>query len=1190
MVHAFLSLFAFLARGNLPQEAPELAAFESLFDGTTLEGWSGDPRFWRAEEGAIVGESSAANPCERTTYLVYGGGDFADFELRLEFRIETGNSGIQLRSRRVGRFDVAGYQADLEAGTATLGTFYEQYGRGVLAALGTRVVLAPEGVSSAQRFADEAECLRNVRAGDWNEMRVLARGNELALEINGRPTASVVDEAPAQARSSGLLALQLHAGPPMKVAFRNLRIRDLGGRRDERSSSLPQWIWIDESPSDHEEAWFRKDFTLAGEIGSAILFGSADDRMEVYLNGRLAAVADDWRYFFDLNVREFLVSGSNSILVWVQNDADAAGLCLDLRLADASGARSNLSTNDTWWARGSEARDWRESASAETGWKRALSFGPLGTPPWGKPLRSPLGTPEPSLSAGDLRLPSGFRAELLYSVPRARHGSWISLARDDRGRLFASDEAGYLFRVTPPPLGTSAGTRVERIDLDLGEAQGLLYAFDALYVVVNGRTGRWRTGLYRVRDLDHDDRFDSVELLEPLDGSGEHAPHAVVLGPDGASLYLIGGNQGDVPSVCQRLRARPVYEADSLLPQEPDPNGHPPGASVSGGWLARTDPDGRTWELVAVGLRNAYDLVFDSCGEAFTFDSDLEWDYGLPWYRPTRVLHLVSGADYGWRHGSGKWPEYWPDTLPAILDVGPGSPTGMVHAGELAFPPEYARSLLVGDWAFGRIQRIDLEPSGASFRARVEPFLEGRPLPVCDLVAGQDGALYFVTGGRGLQSGLYRVAFAGEAPAVRPAEEEDPAFARARSERRDLEAFHGVRDPRAIERAWSALASPDPFLRHAARTAIESQDVELWSERALAEPDRRAALAAWLALARSRRAEFGPPLLERILALFARGLEEGEELEALRVLDRILTGLGPFDDDSLARTRSRLEARFPSGRERIDRELASLLVYTRSTLLAPRALAKIAAATTDEEALAYAFLLRLVQVGWTPEARRTYFAWLKEAAETMRGGESLRNYVLVARDEALGGLGADEHAALGELGLPLPRSRLYRGTSAPLVREWTLPELLPHLGGLEHGRDPARGKALFERASCLQCHRMGGEGGSGGPDLSTAGARFSARDLLEAILRPSKTVSDPYQDTEVWTKDDRLFVGTVLAEDADRLTLRTRPPEESLLVIEKREIDLRRPTPVSRMPEGLFDTLELEEILDLVAFVLAGVP
>jgi hypothetical protein len=247
------------------------------------------------------------------------------------------------------------------------------------------------------------------------------------------------------------------------------------------------------------------------------------------------------------------------------------------------------------------------------------------------------------------------------------------------------------------------------------------------------------------------------------------------------------------------------------------------------------NPDGTGLELFCYGFRNEFDICFNDQGELFTYDADMEWDIGSPWYRPTRVNHCVSGADYGWRSGSGKWPNYYPDSLPTTLDIGPGSPTGVVAGTGAKFPAKYQHAIYINDWTYGTMWAIHLESKGASYLATKEEFVFGKPLPLTDLVIHpQDGAMYFAVGGRKSQSGVYRVTYVGEestAPVKATPLDEEARMRHA------IEALHiGSADPqKALATAWGYLSHSDRHVRNAARVAIEKLPVELWQEKALSE-------------------------------------------------------------------------------------------------------------------------------------------------------------------------------------------------------------------------------------------------------------------------------------------------------------------------------------------------------------------
>jgi len=213
----------------IPASSPILAAadndgFVEMFNGRNLEGWEGKPGWWRVEDGAITSESTPEKPCPTAHYLMWRGGLPADFDLRLEFKLVGGNSGIQFRSRELPEFDTSGYQADIEDGEQWTGCLFE-HTRGGVAMRGENVVIAPDGKKTVTALGDPEQLLKQVRRHDWNSYRIVARGSEITLEINGTVMARVVDRQEGVAAKAGVIALQMHPGPPMKVQFRNLRIK-----------------------------------------------------------------------------------------------------------------------------------------------------------------------------------------------------------------------------------------------------------------------------------------------------------------------------------------------------------------------------------------------------------------------------------------------------------------------------------------------------------------------------------------------------------------------------------------------------------------------------------------------------------------------------------------------------------------------------------------------------------------------------------------------------------------------------------------------------------------------------------------------------------------------------------------------------------------------------------------------------
>ncbi|MSU36581.1 MAG: DUF1080 domain-containing protein [Pedosphaera sp.] len=208
----------------------EEKGFVQLFDGKTLKGWTGRPDLWNVRDGAITGETHAVNPLKGNTFLVWTNGTVDNFELRLQYKILNGNSGIQYRSQLQDpdAFVVGGYQADFESGKTYSGILYEERGRGILAQRGQRThVSEVDGKTKVDvigSVGDSAAIQGLIHDADWNSYLVIANGNHLMHFINDKMTVDVVDDQAAKAAKSGILALQIHAGPPMLVQFRNIRL------------------------------------------------------------------------------------------------------------------------------------------------------------------------------------------------------------------------------------------------------------------------------------------------------------------------------------------------------------------------------------------------------------------------------------------------------------------------------------------------------------------------------------------------------------------------------------------------------------------------------------------------------------------------------------------------------------------------------------------------------------------------------------------------------------------------------------------------------------------------------------------------------------------------------------------------------------------------------------------------------
>jgi putative heme-binding domain-containing protein len=787
-----------------------------------------------------------------------------------------------------------------------------------------------------------------------------------------------------------------------------------------------------------------------------------------------------------------------------------------------------------------------------------------------------------------IHLLEGFQAELLYSVPSEEEGSWVNLTVDEQGRLITSDQYGKLYRITVPPAGELGEIHIETIDLDIGMAHGLLCAFDSLYVVVNGND-RLKSGLYRVRDTDADDRYDSVELLRAIAGAGEHGPHAVILSPDGNSLYICGGNHTKIPEPELSVVPR-VWDEDHVLHRMWDAGGHAVDIMAPGGWVCQCDPNGENFELISTGYRNEFDIAFNPAGELFTYDADMEWDIGTPWYRPTRVNHVTSGSEFGWRSGTGKWPEDYPDSLGAVVNIGPGSPTGIVFGTGALFPEKYQRALFLCDWSYGIIYAVHLTPEGSSYTGTFERFADAQPFPVTDLIVNpHDGALYVTIGGRRTQSGLYRITYHGSEPTT-PVVNGPDAGSEARAVRHMLERLHGRNEASAVETAWPYLSSDDRSIRFGARIAIEHQPVELWRERVLSEENPTALMHGAIALARHGGAADLAALIDALARLEWDSLSNAQKIDLLRVYGLAFVRLGEGSEELRQRVADRISPHYPATNQRLNQELVIMCVYLDVPQTAERTLDLLDAAITQEEQLHYAFCLKDLDTGWNDDLRRRYFEWFLTAGGH-RGGHSYRGFVENIREEAAEGLTPSERTAFADV-LELPIEEVDPAISIEpreVVQRWTVDDLVASAESAEHGRNFEQGRRMFAIANCFKCHRVGGEGGSTGPDLTGAGGRFNVRNLLESIIEPNKVISDQYLKTVFALTDGRVVEGRIvnLVNDEYRVMTNMLDPDAQE-TIKRDDVEESRVSDSSMMPANLVDTLTQEEILDLMAYLRSG--
>ncbi len=979
---------------------------------------------------------------------------------------------------------------------------------------------------------------------------------------------------------------------------------------DPAQQPAAQWIWA-EKAKENQTIGLRSTFTLPAEapfkqITSVTLWATCDNEFTAYINGTEVAKSATWQVPVTVDVRKHLLDGKNLVTVLAKNVNSDAGFIAKLHVMLDSGDSLDVISDEVWRVSEKLPDNWMSKDFDDAAWSKVRVIGDYGIGPWDKLPRDGVAGPDGKATrTEDIQTLPGFKIERLYSVPKEKEDSWVSMTADPKGRLIVSGEGGPLFRVT---VGEKPeDTKVEKIDIPLGHAQGLMWAYDSLYVTVNGGgIGGNGSGVYRVTDTDNDDTLDKVEKLFNVDYQGEHGPHATRLGPDG-KIYLVAGNFSPLPDGVSPESPKRNWAEDLLLPRNPDGGGHDPNVMAPAGWIIRFDKDGKNRELLCSGLRNTYDIDFNTDGELFTYDSDMEWDTGTPWYRPTRVNLAVSGGEYGWRNGTGKWPEYYPDSLGAVVNTGMGSPTGVTFGAAAKFPAVYQHALFIADWSYGKIYAVHMTPDGSGYRSSTfEKFVDGKPFGVTDVVINPvDGNMYITIGGRGSQSGLYRVSYTGDESTAPAPLEPNKAAAESRAKRHEIEKFHVKQDPAAVDAVWSHLDSQDRYLRFAARVALERQDVNLWKQKALDERNSTASINALVGLVRAgsifdsirpdKTVAFKPnpelqkQVLDALGQLPTSSLSEEQTLEALRALGLCFSRLGAPDESTAAGVAATLDPLYPSQSRFVNREVGQLLAYLQAPSVVAKTMKLLASAGTQEDQLHCVLILRGVKTGWTPELRQAYFSWLSLAEQKYAGGNSFKNFILRIREDAVATLSADEKKTLepflkGEQSVEVVQETAPR----QFVRNWQMSDLTPVISKATSGRNFEKGKLAFEAAQCAKCHRFGSDGGSTGPDLTTAGNRFGPMDVLEATLLPSKIISDQYRPTEFITKKRQLVSGQVEAEDADTLTIRANPLSSETVKLKKADIAEKRPARLSLMPEGLIDTLNEEEILDMVAYVRSG--
>jgi len=797
------------------------------------------------------------------------------------------------------------------------------------------------------------------------------------------------------------------------------------------NAQTPLWIWPDRAEKT-ETVYFRKVVELpAGKIKSAKLQATCDNGFSVFVNGKPSLAGDNWNNNYSADIAKLLTAGPNIIAVEGRNQGGVAGFVAQIEIT-VDGKKTTIVTDTSWTATRTFYGQWKSGKGKD--WAKTISTGKMGDGPWGNVFAGAARVSSAPGDGGAIKVAKGFKADLLYTVPKGQQGSWVAICADDKGRLIASDQGNKgLYRIDV----SGDEPKVEKLNINISSAQGLLYAHGALWVNINGGGA---SGVHRLTDTNGDDQYDKDEHIMPLRAGGEHGPHALVLSPDQKHIYMVAGNMTPMPKdKFAHSRVPTNWGEDHLLKRLPDARGHARNIRAPGGWIARFDKDGKNWETVAMGFRNTYDMAFNVDGELFAYDSDMEWDAGTPWYRPTRFYHVTSGADFGWRTGTGKWPQWYPDCLPGAYGIGPGSPVGVTSGLGAKFPAKYQKAIYCLDWTYGTMSAMHLKANGSSYTAEREEFVASSKLRMTDAAINCiDGAMYFTVGGRGGQSALYRVTYTGK-ESTQSVKAQSP-HADVRKLRHELEALHkpqlslrtlaGQRlSAGAVVKAWKHLGHADRHIRWAARVAIEHQPVAEWQDEALAEEDHQTSLTALCALARHGDKALQSNLITALNRLDWTKLSISQQAELLRVYQLVFIRMGQPSGKDAAAVEKKLDILFPAPVAALNLELCTLLVYLESPnaatktlalmsqssdqskydwspeLLArnsgyARAFAATAASSPQRDQIHYAKELRNLKTHWTDAQRLEYFRWYRKAS-TFRGGNSFAGFLNNFRNEAL---------------------------------------------------------------------------------------------------------------------------------------------------------------------------------------------
>ena len=415
--------------------------------------------------------------------------------------------------------------------------------------------------------------------------------------------------------------------------------------------------------------------------------------------------------------------------------------------------------------------------------------------------------------------------------------------------------------------------------------------------------------------------------------------------------------------------------------------------------------------------------------------------------------------------------------------------------------------------------------------------------------------------------------------------------------RRKLESSHGQQDPNILEAAWPHLDSVDPWIRHAARIAIEHQPIGSWQQRALTESRSNAASTALMALARNGKTSLVPTLVKRLCKISLEELDVHQKLVLLYTYSLCISSQPHLKSALVSKVTDRLDPLYPDrsimakDADQVNRALSQLLIQLEVPSAVPKTLALLRQTTDQKQQLHFLYVLSTATNGWTLGHREAYFEALQQS-RYFQGGEGMPGFVKRIHDDAVTTLSEAEREQLKPL-LAEIESDVSDGqtlaVTRPIVRDWKMVDIEPALNEVGKHRDFKQGQNMFRAALCIQCHRMGTEGRPIGPDLTSISSRFSRRDIVASIISPSKVVAEQYRTDMILTTEGKVLTGRIVMQSDFRspeLLIATNPLQPwKLTKVPKALVESHTRTQLSSMPEGLLNTLTRDEILDLLAYV-----